>query len=158
MFSTPIYTMQPFRTVKNINFFFFWQIYIKNFHMIFSQKTTDLVQRKWLFHTKNDTKRVVSTFTLKIWRQFFSNFFFLNARLKNDENFKFSFMQTLSELFTLFYSYDARLFIKLYTFRGFFYHICKHACVKKNNFLHALMWIWNFVYPCILTRQLRMWW
>ena len=73
--------------------------------MIFSQKTTDFVWSKCSFHTQNDIERVMRTCTLKMWRWFFPISFLKMADFEK---------QTLSELFSLFYSYDARLFMKMY--------------------------------------------
>ena len=54
---------------------------------------------------------------LVFWKykgRFFKTFFLKMADLENDNNCKLSFVQTLSELFSLFSSYDARLLIKMY--------------------------------------------
>ena len=65
---------------KMLIFIVFRQIYMKN---VFFLQQIDFVHRKWIFHTKNDTKHVISTCTSKIWKQFLKFFCLKTVDLKN---------------------------------------------------------------------------
>ena len=72
----------------------------------------------------------------------FFKFFFLKMpqTLENDNNWKLSFVQTLSELFRLFYSYDARLFIKMrYMYEGAVYE--SSIRFEKFKIADPIRWI-----------------